>query len=281
MHVKIDWLSFTVKREVQDDDNEGIALQQVFASVLELHDSFFDAVGTLEGWQWRNGRKPYSASFARPDGGVAIYVHPRLPHALIEVSGKGCETLSAYPGAADLLEGISGRLTRLDLACDMLTDTRPLEFVEQRDQGRFKAHSEIVSESGETCYIGSRTSNRYARVYRYNEPHERAHLLRCEFVVKAEDARNTALAILNDGHYDVAAALGIQFGWNHPAWDVSPVNEVELKAWRPERREGKTLFWLADTIAPLLVRLHNDGTLDVREWLSVHVLPHVDNSGTV
>lgn len=276
MQINIDWLSFTVRREVGEDDTEQTVLAQVLYAVSQLYEDFWDALQGSQPWEWRSGRKPYRASFARPDGGVAIFLHPALDHALIEISGKGCATLGEWRDPAGLLTGIAPRLTRFDLACDILTETRPLDFVQQRQPGRFTSHSEVVSESGETCYIGSSTSNRYARCYRYNPPHERAHLLRIEYVLKSEDAKSTALTILSDGHEAVAAALGRQFGWQHPEWLVLPPSEVELRAYRPERHEGKTLFWLSDTVAPLLVRLAKEGTIDPIEWFATNVL-HILN----
>lgn len=54
------------------------------------------------------------------------------------------------------------------------------------------------------------------------------------------------------------------------AKDVSP---AEIKAWRPDRAEGKTLFWLADTVAPLLARLQKEGVLDVQTWIDETVKP--------
>lgn len=272
MQCRIDWLSFTIKVSLEEDETEKTVFAKAASELFELYPFFFDALGTLEGWTWRSGRKPYRASLCRPDGGVAIFVHPNLNHVLIEISGKGCETLSESEHAAAMLEHIAPRLTRIDLACDMMTDTKPTEFVELRETGRFKAHSEVVSESGETCYVGSRTSNRYARVYRYNPPHERAHLLRCEYVLKADDAKIAARSMLEHGQYAVARSLGQQFGWQHKDWSVDTPTEIELRAYRPERREGKTLFWLADTIAPLIVRLDQEGIIDAETWFRTNVL---------
>ena len=276
MHIKIDWLSFSLPLVLLEDETEQTTLAGVLAACDRINPLILDVVNVMPTWKWGSGRAPYRASFNRPDNGISIFLHPALPHALIEISGKGCETLADHPRAADFLEAITPRLTRLDLAADMLTDLDPLDFVAEREQGHFKSHSEHVSESGTTCYIGSRTSNRYARVYRYNPPHERAHLLRCEFVVKAQDAKLTAQAILADGHYAVAKALGSAFGWLHPVWRVDAPTEAELRAFRPERREGKTLFWLADTVAPLLVKLHQEGTIDIHEWFAQHILPKVE-----
>lgn len=274
MQIAIDWLSFTIKRRVSEDegDNERKTLNDVITALDELSPVILEVMDIGNGWQWGSGRKPYRASWQRTDFGMSIYIHPNLPHALIEITGKGCASLSENPLAVDFLRAVAPRLTRLDLACDMLTDVRPLDFVKMREAGRFKSHSEVVSESGETCYIGSKQSNRYARVYRYNEPHERSHLLRCEYVVKAEDAKATAEAILKEGHYAVASALGDQYGWQHPQWRVLPPSEIELKAYRPDRKEGKTLYWLSDTVAPLLVRLEREGVIDVERWFQENVL---------
>lgn len=200
-----------------------------------------------------------------------LFLSPNIPHSLLEITGRGCERLSESPQSGQFLAAVSDRLSRIDVACDMLTDVRPGEFVAQRASGRFKAHSSFVSESGETEYIGSRTSNRYARVYRYNPPHERAHLLRCEFVLKAEDARETARAIMRDGLSSVVVALGKSFGWEHPVWQPDDVDAAIIPVWRPERKEGKTLYWLASTVAPLISRLHREGTIDVSDWTQIHI----------
>jgi len=266
---RIDWLSFTVKFEMDGDSNEIIALSLALGALEELLGNTYDVLGlSSQPFWWVGGRKPYRAAFQRKDGGVSIFVNPKLPHALVEITGRACEELADDPRAAAFLDCISDRLTRLDLAVDMLTETDPREFIANREQGRFKAHSEIVEQSGTTCYVGSRSSNRYARVYRYNPPHPRAALLRCEFVVKDDDARLTAKALLKDGLDAVVATLGAQFGWMHDSWDTKGITMAELQAYRPEREKGKTLYWLEKTIAPLLLKLHQQGIINVYEWFA-------------
>lgn len=272
MQITIDWLSFTVKFPVLEEDTEKIAFQNILVSLDEISPVILDVMDIENGWKFGSGRKPYKVSWQRNDFGMSIYLHPRLGHALIEISGKGCRSIEQHAKAADFLAAVAPRLTRLDLACDMLTETRPVDFVAARDMKRFKSHSEVVSESGETCYVGSKQSNRYARCYRYNEGHERSHLLRVEYVVKAEDARMTATAILSEGLNAVASALGAQYGWRHEDWNVADPTEFELRAHREERRDGKTLFWLGGTVAPLLIRLHREETFDVLAWFRENVM---------
>lgn len=275
MLVKVDWLSFSVLLSEVDTPRTVIDHANHCLEVLQkLHPDILAWLGYGD-VEWGSGRKPYSHSVTWADHGITLFFNPRLPHALVEISGKGCDYVDQIGHGVELLEAVKHRATRIDIAADMLTDVDPLTFTAKREEGRFKSHSEATSESGTTAYIGSRTSNRYARVYRYNDPHPRAHLLRSEFVLKAQDAKLTIAAILNDGLLAVAKKLGEQFGWLHDAWNVDEANETELKAYRPERREGKTLFWLHDTIAPLLARLHLEGQLDMSEFFSV-VQQHID-----
>jgi hypothetical protein len=35
------------------------------------------------------------------------------------------------------------------------------------------------------------------------------------------------------------------------------------------------VFWLNDTIGPLVARLHNDGLIDVYQWLQDAVIPRI------
>jgi len=273
MITRIDWLSFSL---MTDDfttyhwQDWPHFLAQVIIRHMGTHASLlrFDDV-----WEVGKGRAPYSHSMRRQDGGVVIFFHPTLPHILVEVTGRACEEMHHNDTLEIFLESVSDRLTRLDIASDMLCDVNPLAFVSQREEGRFRSHSEFVSESGTTAYVGSRTSDRYARVYRYNPPHERSHMLRCEFVVKGENARRAAAAVLADGVDAVARTFGDAFGWLHEAWQPDAQNAAEITMWRPERREGKTLFWLAQTIAPLILRLHDEGTIDAEQWWRDHILP--------
>jgi len=272
MITRVDWISFSILVAPQPNGTQWDMAQQCYDSLEALNTDIPEILQIDNSWTFQKGRAPYEFCYRRPDNAISIYAHRNLSHALVEIAGRGCEELHANSKLHDILRAAQKRLTRLDLACDMHTDTNPLEFAVLRDTGRFRSHSEVVSESGTTCYIGSKTSDRYSRVYRYNPPHERAHLLRCEYVVKAENAKLLAQSILSDGELACAATLGNTFGWQHKDWNVDSENAAEIEVWRPERREGKTLFWLADTIAPLLIRLHREGIIDVTKWFNDNVV---------
>lgn len=275
---QIDWISFTVEVDILDDLPQHRLwrhLQQFFFDLMpESYQTFllgrrFDPTGV---------RAPYSQAWTFKENRIVIMAHPRLPHAVIEISGQGCRWLEDRMDIRVLLREIGGRLTRLDISSDMLTDETPDKFVQLRAEGRWKAFSEVKSQTGHTIYIGSRQSDRYCRVYRYYEPHPRSKFLRCEFVLKSEQARVICDELLEDGLIRTVSALGRTFGWNHPAWQPGSSSEEEARSWSPERRQGKTVRWVHSQVIPALVKLHEEGIVDVRLLFEESILPKLSAS---
>lgn len=267
---KIDWISFSVIMNPANISDERDCPRELVRNLCNLSPELADLLNLEDEFVAGNGRAPYRTSWQRQDHGLIVFTHPDLAHALVEISGRGCDRLASQGALESVLLAIQDRVTRIDVACDILTETRPTEFCEAGYSGKFKARSIVVSESGETYYVGAKTSNRYARVYRYNEPHERSAFLRVEYVIKAQDAKLLARTLSGENIRSVVASLGQAYGWCHPDWKIKD-NPIELLAYRPDRKEGKTLFWLTDTIAPLLARLHSEGVLDVWEWIDKEV----------
>lgn len=135
------------------------------------------------------------------------------------------------------------------------------------------------SESGETCYLGSQKSNRYARVYRYHPPHPRAAFLRCEMVCRDQDAKDTANAILHHGLRNTAAALGGVFGWTHSDWTLTPPTDLELAAYRADRHGGKTEYWLHAQVIPALRKLKREGKIEQLESFKNAMLAIFEEDG--
>lgn len=277
MFVKVDWISFSLTWSQPNGRGGEELWANMSAALNELgFDHLPEKLNMLTTWERQAGRAPYRESLFDVTSGARIYYHENLQHCLFELSGVACDWLERHGNLYYVLNAVQSRLTRIDIAADMLTDTRPSEFVAMRDEKRFKSSGSQISESGETFYLGSRHSNRFCRVYRYNPPHERSHLLRCEFQIKAEDARRVPAAIFADGIESVAEAMKEKFGFKHPCWSQRDVSPAEIKAWRPDRAEGKTLFWLADTVAPLLARLQKEGVIDVNTWIEENVKPLIE-----
>lgn len=270
MHISIDWLSFTVPMDVEQLgfgfqiwDRVGRSMEQTFPLAKRAF---------IDGYEWtpRQGRAPYNAASQRSDNGVMAFAHQRISNALFEVGGKGLDALGSFEAELAVASEVKSRLSRIDIAVDIFCETRPDEFAKQRSNDKFRSWSETVSESGHTIYVGSRTSDRYARVYRYNSPHPRSQFLRVEHVLKAEQARIAVESIEATGIDTFVAMLGNTFGWSHADWSPAEDTSESIAAWRPERRQGKTVAWMYGTVFPCLVQLMRDGAIsadDVREAL--------------
>jgi len=270
MFVSIDWISFTFDMQLEQ---EVLAFELWGRAAAALLQQFPLASQMLVGGRQfvpRMGRAPYNAAQQRDDNGVMIFAHQRLPHSLVEVGGIGCDSLGSLEAELALVQEVSARLTRIDIAVDIFTELRPDEFASHRNAGKFSAWSESVSGSGHTVYIGSKSSDRYARVYRYNAPHPRSAFLRVEHVLKAEQARAAAAQIAAGGLDLFVAKLGNTFGWQHPVWSPDADTTEAAAAWRPERRQGKTVAWLYSQVFPAIGKLHKEGVVsaaDIREAL--------------
>lgn len=279
MLTKIDWLSFTLPIDLPEDALQ-VELPRLIGDALgERCNDPLRLLGMDAEFVPMKGRKPYAFGWQWPTSGVTVYASTRLGHFLVEISGRGCDRLEDKGWLYTALECFSDRLTRLDVACDMLTDVHPTEFALKRNLKAFKTFSEFHSKDGDTYYVGSMHSDRYARVYRYNPPHERAHLLRVEMVLRKEQARLASQSILKDGLDHYATALGNTYGWSHDAWKPGSPFDKKAAAWRPERRQGNTLFWLNSTVASSLISLHRQGVIDVVQWFDDNILKRLGDRG--
>lgn len=268
MDVKLDWVSFTFDWNNKDVENDHHAGTLVMDTLLDKigEEAYFLLMGEGASWTTHKGRKPYSISDRSP--GVSVFYNHKLSHALVEISGEGCTRIFTHHAGSYLLQCVRERVTRIDIATDIETDVLPSEFVSHREPGRFKSFSHVVSDTGETCYIGSMSSNRYARVYRYNEPHPRAGLLRAEHVFRQEDARKALDYGFANGLDKLVEQVALVYGWTHPAWDIAPAKERELTAHREERTDAGTVYWLYNTVNPSIARLVKDNKLDLKDFLA-------------
>jgi hypothetical protein len=193
------------------------------------------------------------------------------------VSGKGCARLSLSETTASLLFDVQARLTRLDVTTDIETDCTPMEFVNAGYSDRIKSRASYNSPTGSTEYVGSRSSNRLGRVYRYVAPHPRSHLLRVEHELKKEAARAAAAWMLAYGVESVQASIGAEMGWKHPLWTPEQPSAGRIGVPRGDRTLGKTELWLRSQAAPAFAKLYAAGLIeDPEAWLKEVFLSKID-----
>jgi len=266
----VDWLTIVGRRNAEPDDYSVNSAYLTASEWLEARSaSFMEAFGSPLDYQIVKPRAPYSYARRSVDCTRTLYVHPLSAHFTFEASGQHCGRIQHL--IPMLLRDFAPFLSRLDIAVDMETSVKPLEFDSQTNPKRVNTRSRLTSSTGETVYVGSRSSERFARIYRYNPPHPRAHLLRVEFQLKGDYAKGAGEAVADGVALNgLAAELGANFGFEHPVWkpDAAP---VKLKV-PSHAQSGNTVRWLTTQIAPLLRRLEREGKLDVQAWLDEYVM---------
>jgi len=269
MTAHIDWITIVGHRRVVDQDwTLRAAYQDAIDTLVDCMPTFTSVFGNPVHYQIVKPRAPYSYARRSDDCTRTLYVHPLAAHFTFEVSGSYCTRITEHLPA--ILTAFAGQFSRLDLAVDMECAVTPLEFEAAITGGHSQTRSQFVSTTGQTVYRGSRTSERFARIYRYNPPHPRAHLLRAEFQLKKgyanELAKQASEGISLDG---LAAGLGQVFGFRHPVWSMAD-KPVQMGV-HSHAHSGATVYWLTATVAPLLRRLQAEGKLDTARWFETYV----------
>jgi len=261
MRTHIDWLTFTIPMIYFGEDDKAYA--------DAISNGFEDMFGValrsaVFGGDWQKqerSRAPYTDAWVQVSGGITLFASPNLTHACVEISGAGCERLIESGQISSVLGCCKERVTRIDIACDIETEIRPTEFVARLSHERMRTSGQVISDTGETCYVGSQKSERYARVYRYNAPHPRSHLLRVEHVFRKDYAKKVAAQCVDASMENIAAGAGLSFGWTHSIWQPDSVESADISVVFERGNTGKTVYWLINSCASAFKRLCADGTI--------------------
>lgn len=267
--ILIDWYSFTLFYSDRSVKSMDVMDKVNYALFERIPDEWGEIVESGLIWKPSHGRSPYTRSFTTLKGGLTVFVNEALNHFLVEISGKGCEALHKM----DVLDGIisqtTDRTTRIDIAVDIQTETTPEQFVKSGYNKKFSAVSSVKSKDGETEYIGSRKSERYCRVYKYNAPHIRSDWLRCEFVFKKKTAKMFAENMAKGMFQMNSVANGCKeiYKFEHEDFDVRGT-AIEIKSYTPDRGDNKTIYWILTAVVPAFKRLVKNGVIEnPEEWL--------------
>lgn len=279
MHTQLDWISFTMSH----GSLPGGAGERTYAAMQDLEERFLPrevrAGMARYVWQAGKGRAPYSYCSRSQEAGCSIYFGAELTHTLYEFSGAGCGWLRENGLEEILLSAVGSRVTRLDIASDVETAVSPSDFVSAGVAGRMKSRGSFTSETGQTEYIGSQKSERYARVYRYAPPHPRADMLRIEHVLRRDHAKQAVEWILAYGVNYVQKQIGEGFGWQHPLWEPTEATVEPLRVARGSRDQNGTLRWLIKAAAPAFKKLVAAGLIDdPAAWLKQVFLDQLDEA---
>lgn len=266
--IRLDWVSFTIPRPL--DLPESLYFDWVGDTIQQAVEGkhFPLALSTPQTWKLIKSHKPYSVAFAnREYEGFVVMYSMKRGEMLIELQGRFCEEYPRW--AKQIAHTFSRDVTRLDVAVDVNTDVRPIGTGISADS---KTWSVSSSKSGETVYCGSPKSEKMMRVYRYNDPHPRSHLLRSEVVFRRGWAKKLAEKL---SHPSALAQFVAEYWRTQKAdWWLMNVSHIILDekapnlVSAPERRgsdktTASTLNWLHSQVRPAISRAVRDGgTLD-------------------
>lgn len=187
---------------------------------------------------------------------------------MFDASGRACEQIREPGLSRRIVSEIYQCLSRFDYAVDISCDTRPTEFVNKRSHKAMRTISFTRSDTGETAYVGSRKSDRFARVYRYSEPHPRSHLLRVEYVFRRGMARAAAEQYCEQENDEAfLSKLGNTYGWAHKVYQPGLKTDEKMTAPIVDRVSEDTVAWLYRSVAPAMRRVMESGAFDMADFL--------------
>ncbi len=232
-----------------------------------------DVGNELKAWTWRGyvGAVCGDAAYGRRDDSVIV----RVAGEAAEMWGQGLVAAGARPSRIDLAVTIQADRDVPDAARRAYDELRAA----YGETGARRSLSLIQSaDSGDTLYIGRRTSPVFLRVYdkwRQSGYCWPANTWRYEAELKATAARN-AVAQLSEHNWARSAIQTIAWqafaraGLN-PIWTAS--EDIDWRPYpRPVPDAERTLGWLRTTVAPAIDHLQSHYRLDtILEALGVAV----------
>lgn len=201
---------------------------------------------------------------------------------LVSLSGRACDAIDTVdylrniPLRTDHLQLLN--VSRLDVACDIQSDKRPDELIAQwRANGRIKSRYTDISSTGHTEYIGSKKSDRFVRVYVYNEPHPRAGVPRVEFQFGKKIANPLANELVRgeisvDDIFINAWNKTFRVPWHTSSNKVAPVTAYS------ERSNAGTVVWFHSQVVPAIKRLIAQGEMSLTDVVRA-IADYPDNDG--
>lgn len=279
MECKIDWLQGTIPLP-EDPGRVGgakpllIALYAVKLLGVTLDPLSIEQLITV-------GKSFFPYQFSLTLDGLPGSFHwgEKNHHILVRFTGQDCDRLRSEARLLPIALKLGKDISRVDFAADMDVPDSPSSFLAEGYTAHTKARASFSSETGETEYLGSRSSDFFVRVYRYAEPHPRAHLLRAEVEVKGKAAHQAYLMMSTLSEVECVLSVHRRFGWQHPAWKP----EQAMPAWKPSRGMDKAghreMHWLMTQVAPALIRFQREGILDIFEWFEEAVRDKLAQSG--
>lgn len=273
MDCKIDYLTYTVPCadyfEIGDLDD----MQRAINIAADFSGAWMLPIAGRHLWEAYKAKGFYHTRVFNADAKISISFGNVNRHVYVEIGGQACDYVRTLGSFKDLCERVASRASRVDFAVDMETETTVSDFIVNRQNKTFKAGGHIFSEDGETAYVGSWKGERFARVYRYHEPHPRSKKLRAEVVLRGDYAKQAIAISIAEGEVVAAMVAHKTFGWGHPDWKPNVATQSSITSQRSDKEAAGTVRWLMGDVVSAVIKNHNNGLLDAREWFERLIAP--------
>jgi len=217
---KIDWYSFTVPTVTPLSATGQETYDVINQMLAALFGAAIDPLEPIGTWSISEARGFYKWRAVHVGSRLTLSWGEVNPHVFVELPGQACTWAREVAVFERLVKMTADRASRIDAAIDIVTATTPEQFVAAGHAARFSdSLGNIKSKTGDTYYVGSRKSDRCARVYRYAPPHPRSHLLRIEAEYKGASARILAGTIASAGQLEAVRAAHAAFEWTSKELD--------------------------------------------------------------
>jgi DNA relaxase NicK len=226
-------------------------------------------------WETYESKRFYHTRYFDTHTKISVFVGSVNKHVHCEVSGQSLDFIRAIGLYEEFMKKVGTRASRIDFAVDFETKDSVNSFIDNKYKGRFKAGGEVFSEDGHTRYIGSWEGERFARVYRYHEPHPRAKLLRAEVVLRGDYAKQAAAIWIAEGEVAATIAAHKPFKWQSDLWQPEIATESKIVSKRSDKESAGTLRWANGDVAAAIARLHNEDLQDAETWFNTYVKPRL------
>lgn len=261
----VDWLSVSIDAPALSGsiDDDAIAVHKAIQAMPNLR---LMCAGTPE---HANGIRPFRRAIRYSGGAMVMwdnFLTGETGRVYVQLNGSSCALLPSENWPA-FLRRVANDTSRLDIALDIQTDVKPEQFVERMGR-KARTRATVHSQYGDTEYVGSRQSDRFVRVYRYNPPHPRAEFLRVEYELKGDTAKGAAWAVCENGVEQACADYGGHYDWQHECYPDDLTDKANrLEPVRPDGKRGNTVMWLLTKVAPSLRKVVESGELELVEFL--------------
>lgn len=268
MFTSIDYYSFTIP--LKEPMGQGMFdSDKHYAIEVFVHSTGLEKFknGIEDNWETEAARGFYQTRLRHISADITLSYGAINSHIFVELAGKACANFDSQDLLNPLIERTWERATRIDFAVDIKTEIAPKTFIEARSNKSFKSSGNKYSPTGGTEYLGGRSSERMARVYRYYSPHPRHEYLRVEVEYKGDAAKIASKHVSQTGVRQASLDAHQPFGWLHPVWDTGDVTSTRItyRTYRPNT--ASTLVWLYGDVITAIRKATKTGLLDLEEWL--------------